>query len=716
MKVTLLLIVCALRILAQWESTGGPTYKYDVDIDTLVASGSNVFFPLSGWAIGVCRSIDFGESWTESDSGLTDRYINTIAAKGDTLFAFGDDGIFCSSDSGFTWECVSTKFSSSRIFICGNSMFAEDGADYNELYRSLYRSTDNGINWTYTAHVFDVHTIPNVMVSHESNLFAGNNSGVIRSTDSSESWTTCEEIADEVFAMAVLGDVIFAAGFRTGLYTSMNEGENWSSVDSLFLGVTSFSVSEDTVFAATHNSVSLSIDSGSHWTQLDLGFQNRNMQAISLKEGIIFAEVDENVYMTKNRGTDWTEVSVNLPYTNVSYIATNGNTVFAGTTRDGLHRSTDNGENWTVVDAGRYEGDEYYSSTDIFIHENIAFATFYPTLYRSTDSGVTWTFAREMYPESEEPDYPMFQAFTVIGNTIYAKVNRNSTYDYGVWKSTDNGMSWVSSECFGLPDTFITTLTANENTLFAGTLDGLFCSSDNGSNWSVVNTGVSERTIRLLAADGKTIAIGCGESMVSDPDKLCVSVDNGATWNEVEGISGGIRSIVIQDDLIFVAIRNDGVFQITHNGNEWNVVNTGMVQTESDYMWYPCLAINENYLFSSVRDDRRGYGVWRRPLSDFPIGVKTHKYKVPVQNDVTIAATSGSKFKATISFALPQREHVLITAYDLSGCVIQSIAGRYFTSGLHTLVWDTKSLPAGSYLVKMTTSTNTSASVFTVVR
>jgi ligand-binding sensor domain-containing protein len=40
------------------------------------------------------------------------------------------------------------------------------------------------------------------------------------------------------------------------------------------------------------------------------------------------------------------------------------------------------------------------------------------------------------------------------------------------------------------------------NTLYAGTNGGVFKSTDDGNNWSAVNTGLSNTSIRALAVDG----------------------------------------------------------------------------------------------------------------------------------------------------------------------------------------------------------------------
>ncbi|MBC8449195.1 MAG: hypothetical protein H8D78_15725, partial [Chloroflexi bacterium] len=73
----------------------------------------------------------------------------------------------------------------------------------------------------------------------------------------------------------------------------------------------------------------------------------------------------------------------------------------------------------------------------------------------------------------------------------------------GIFRSTDGGANWGYTNT-GLSNLDIRALAvspnfANDQTLFAGTWDGVFRSTNRGGNWSAVNTGLSNRDVRTLA-------------------------------------------------------------------------------------------------------------------------------------------------------------------------------------------------------------------------
>lgn len=228
-------------------------------------------------------------------------------------------------------------------------------------------------------------------------------------------------------------------------------------------------------------------------------------------------------------------------------------------------------------------------------------------------------------------DYGIIGHFTAIGNTFYAPIINGIVYDYRhIYNSTDKGESWDPITGAGLPDTTINLLAANESILFAGTEDGLFSSSDSGISWTALDIGISHRSINFLASDGNTIAIICRECRYTfSNDRVCVSTDNGHSWNELTGLSDHTSSIVVSGDLIFFA-SSEGVFQVINNGGGYSVVNTGLIRTD-EYDTRYTLAVNNNYLFASVADMYKAYGVWRRALTDFPLAVKTPKHHATVQ-------------------------------------------------------------------------------------
>jgi len=97
---------------------------------------------------GVYRSTDNGASFSSSDDSLTNSYVWSLAAtpSGDTVFAatYGG-GVFRSINGGSTWSPVNTGLTQNLATWVG---IAPDGALFACAGSSIFRSTDNGDNWT----------------------------------------------------------------------------------------------------------------------------------------------------------------------------------------------------------------------------------------------------------------------------------------------------------------------------------------------------------------------------------------------------------------------------------------------------------------------------------------------------------------------------------------------------------------------------------------
>ena len=82
-------------------------------------------------------------------------------------------------------------------------------------------------------------------------------------------------------------------------------------------------------------------------------------------------------------------VRTNGPYAgNVSCLAVNGTSLFAGTDGSGIFRSTDNGTNWTPVNAGLTDNTVYSLAV---IGSSLFAGTEGAGAFRSSDNGTSWT-------------------------------------------------------------------------------------------------------------------------------------------------------------------------------------------------------------------------------------------------------------------------------------------------------------------------------------
>ncbi len=90
--------------------------------------------------------------------------------------------------------------------------------------------------------------------------------------------------------------------------------------------------------------------------------------------------------------------------------------------------------------------------------------------------------------------------------------------------------------------------------LFAGTNDGMFISTDNGTNWNAINTGLTNTFIRCIAVKDDKIFVGTTGS-------IYLSTDDGANWSLANiGLPGRpMNTIIVKENYLFVGITDHGV-------------------------------------------------------------------------------------------------------------------------------------------------------------
>jgi len=151
------------------------------------------------------------------------------------------------------------------------------------------------------------------------------------------------------------------------------------------------------------------------------------------------------------------------------------------------------------------------------------------------------------------------QSFALSGTNLFAGTRG------GVFLSTNNGTSWTAVNT-GLTSTWVWSLAVSGTNLFAGTWGGgVFRSTDNGTNWTAVNTGLTNTDVRSLAVSGTNLFAGTWGGGVF------LSSDNGANWTAVNtGLTNTrVLSFAVSGTNLFAGTDGGGVFLSTNNGTSW---------------------------------------------------------------------------------------------------------------------------------------------------
>jgi len=471
---------------------------------------------------GVSRTQDLGATWQLlSPSHRVTAFEFSPTFAGDRLVVAGDDSgrLFVSTDGGLAWKLVTTLPGAGRIYDI--ELAPGTGSAFVATAAGLYRTTDGAKTFTSVNPCLPDEGVITVAVSptfvSDGTVFCGTvNEGVFKSTDGGACWTDFHQGIEfdplltlyRFFDLEVSPDfasdgTVFAALFEGG-FRSTNGGTSWFPLETLTRGTLEdlaispdFAADSTLALAYYGGGVLLSTDGGTSWAIANRGIANTYVYSIAFSpsyalDGTLFCtHVGRRVLESNDRGANWQlGEAAPLVFSNkigVSPAFSVDGTVFVGS-RDALHRSLDGGDTWTQVLASSDSIHTLELSPSFASDGTLFVAGVFEGVRRSRDAGITWDSAHSGLPG--------------LGG---------------------RGHLLALSPAF-----------ASDQRIFAGTLQGLFESTDAGDNWSVV-------PVAGLALDVPIDAMALspdfdldGVALVSTRGLgLFRTSDGGANWTEV---------------------------------------------------------------------------------------------------------------------------------------------------------------------------------------
>ena len=511
-----------------------------------------------------------------------------------------DSGVFVSKDGGKTWD-------EAKI----------DGSQYSAI--------TIGSQNTSTLYVAGRH-FPNGEdcedEEDEDDCTPEKNSAIFISNDFGTSWIKSSSIPKGVFKEIEL-----------------EEGQELEEEDIDKVTVLYVSPSDDDrIFVGTSNLLLKSNDRGSSWESLSDTFHRSDIKGLAIhpnNPNIIYARIGLYTFSdcsdVDNDDADYEEsVSKYCP---------------------GIYKSTDGGESWKLLEEvtgdpseggvyiNEYNDSEIYSvfgretfvskdggiSSDVFLDtkehpiipdvgveiitfgesESEVFMAGLQGVYRTYDNGKTWIESNTGFVGSEVVDL-----VTSLDGTMYA-----TTYNLGIFKSTDGGKNWVFAS-FGIKNWYgmqLATHPEDADTLFTTTNGGVYKSTNAGKSWELIGGsdlcddedaggnchyhGIvveKEAPFKVLVGSG-------GDQYAKEGVGLTGSEDNGESWRNSD--DGFVRDVHVSkliidpnNNNVFYATTQGateytdkvgdgaGVFKSTDRGNNWTQINNGLDSLETNIL------------------------------------------------------------------------------------------------------------------------------------
>jgi hypothetical protein len=242
-----------------WAATNLPIVGAQaiVCIDTTVYVGNGH---------GVCKSIDYGTTWTQLNNGLIDTNVTSLAVKGTNIFAGTySGGVFLSGNNGASWTAVNNGITNTYI----RSLAASDSNIYAGTTwwnGRAFRSNNNGANWSVINNGLGDTDIVALAV-HGNDIFAGTSGlGIYHSTDNGTNWTAANNgLNDLLVTSFVFVNSNIIAGLQPqgghnygGVYLSKDNGASWilwnEGMAPGYFNIICLAINNDYVFAGTGGS------------------------------------------------------------------------------------------------------------------------------------------------------------------------------------------------------------------------------------------------------------------------------------------------------------------------------------------------------------------------------------------------------------------------------------------------------------------------------
>ncbi|TWU33248.1 WD40/YVTN/BNR-like repeat-containing protein [Novipirellula artificiosorum] len=528
---------------------------YSLDVSPNFHEDGLVFASSTQFGEAHLVSTNFGETFSESHAGM-DRTLVT----GHTFSpSFREDGtVLRSDDSGRSWQEVFRRTNDYVCKIAFSPYYAEDGTIavgtakgfvfLSENEGEDWQLRSNGLNrWVHHTDILVTRLLFSPDYKKDRTLLLGKTTGFYKTTDGGDFWRHINVWNTKwgYYVYPAPGGAsrdVFTATYNSGISRSRDLGSTWESAN---IGITSAFANgmqlspaydkDKTIFVIDISTgLYRSTDAGHTWSQIpELDISRYYNQPVLHRElGVSHQFADDGIllmftvprhildveekfvwkYNDKTREIKRVIVGSESNYINAFAfppVGSKKNLMFCASGQ-GVFRSQDKGDTWEHVFRG--------NASQIFVSPNfdkdglVLVMNAGGQLHSSRDWGATFgssDFNLNEYYINNLVFSPTYAA----DNTLYA-----TTFGERVLRSVNGGKTW---NYFGLKGKFLYTgLTfsgsyAEDGTIFAPAIDGIYRSTNRGKDWeNVLNPTqflAKVPFVTLKDADGQAISITFGD-------------------------------------------------------------------------------------------------------------------------------------------------------------------------------------------------------------
>lgn len=535
--------------------------------------------------------------------------MSTDPVDSNRLMVSTEAAIYHSVNGGRTWmpgqslQVFSPLSHFRRHPLIPGIILATGSDSVNDERCDIFRSIDNGLTWTAFNMTDSFHDIW-IHESEPDRYIAGNESGILLSTDAGDTWSF-RNIEAEIYEFASDPedpDTLYAAIDSTGIAISRDGGASWMirqpEEEELLPGelrddrttcgrsIAVARCSDLTIYTSyrfNHSGyVDKSMDEGLTWETI-LDAPINCVRVDPSNPDILWATGGKydwdpiEVYQSVDRGDTW--VQLDIPFSAMGWYIyfdpSNSNIVYISKVIDGLIKTDDGGVSW--ASANRYISSSWVSSITL---NEVDETTMIVGSRDTEDMFFTDKWGREWVRiDSVDGSYSSAAAYKPDDvNTILAGARTVS-------RSTDGGETFLPTNCNGQARIQkIRYCHSAPDYVYAGKIEytdsnGVYFSQNGGEYWSRVST----HNIATLEADPFDPAIVFIHSYIGPNNSFLRSDDYGLTWTSMPLLAWGIIAAdPITPGRYYIQEQPRGIARTDDWGDTWTT-DMGTEITETLY-------------------------------------------------------------------------------------------------------------------------------------
>ncbi len=438
-------------------------------------------------------------------------------------------------------------------------------------------------------------------------------------------------------------DSAIIASSPCGTFISTNNGDSWSPVNPANFNTHVFFKNE---LYLGGESIRKVLQINEDWIEKFSLYKKGKTYGFYSDDQNIYAALKDAGFYYSNNGKNWTNFNDGLPserYTtnsNTTYylhdlFAIDGNEqyIFVGT-KEGIYRTRKTNLNWTAINNNL----DNTKVNAILCKDSTVFIAKENKIYKSVNDGDTWQLSHKFSSDDR------INKLIAINDSIFALTRRE-----GVYVSSNNGTDWSANNT-GLKSLSTASITKHKNEFFLANNDGVF---KDLTNWQKVSRNIVCSHILDLEKNDSCIA-------AVDFHNVSITKDKGLSWeNSTDSISTGIvwNIVNLDNTLLFVANspeyvpKKNLVYITSDNGTTWQN-KTDLLYDHTSFKLKSSgnnvIAVGNDYVFLS-----KDKGTTWENISP-PDGLTCNWYydAVFVGNDIYLAACGNRQIIKSSDFGL----------------------------------------------------------------